>query len=88
MLIAEEIIEPIPVIDIFVTGVGKVEVLGRNARITLYVEQDGERVAVGKIIVEMDNLPNCIIAIMKATWHRLTHMPIMEIESADGLVRH
>lgn len=85
----ENTIEPVPIQDTFIAGVHKVEFLGRcNVRIHLYSEEDGHRVIVGKVIMSLDDIPMAIATVMKATWHRLTHIPLTEVGMANRVGRH
>lgn len=85
----EAAIEPVPIQDTFITGVAKVEFLGKNnVRITLCSEEEGQRVIVGKIIVAVDDIPAVLAAVMKATWNRLTHIPLFEVAMANRIGRH
>jgi hypothetical protein len=77
-----------PVADTFATGVSGIEMMGKNARITFYVDQGGERIVVSKLIVEIDYIPGLLATIMKATWHRLTHIPLLEVAMANRVGRH
>lgn len=74
--------------DLIISG-GDVQVTGANARITLYVDQgEGERLVVDEFVIAMDNIPAFINAIMKATWHRLSHTQLLEVSIADRVGRH
>jgi hypothetical protein len=59
--------------DTFVTGIGDIEILGHNARITLYVDQGGrggapvERVVVAKLLVTLESIPSGIKDVVMAT---------------------
>lgn len=80
--------------DTFVSGVGQVEILGPNARITFYVEQEAvgggepDKIVVGKIVVAITDIPDCIKAVVMATLKRPSHLPWMEITAADRAGRH
>lgn len=74
--------------DTFVSGIHSIQIMGPNARFTFYVDQDGERVAVEKLVIAVDAIPECIRATIAATWNRLTHIPILEMAIADRVGRH
>lgn len=68
--------------DTYMSGVGKVEILGPNARIWLYVDQESsgrtERIVVAKIIVPLESIPGAIKVVLIATAKRLTIPPLLE----------
>lgn len=59
--------------DTVVTGIGDIQIMGHNARITLYVDQGGsaglpvERVVVAKLFVTLESIPSGILDVVKAT---------------------
>lgn len=60
-------VEPVPVPDVFITGIAKVEITGHNARFYLYVDQNSfdpgrepDKFIVAKIIIPLENLPEAI----------------------------
>lgn len=89
-----ELIEVDVIHDTFVSGVGDIQVMGTNARITLYVDQQAmgarpaERIVVAKLIFPIDAIPACMNSIIKATWHQLTHVSLLEVSVADRIGRH
>lgn len=89
-----ELVEVDVIRDTFVSGVGDIQVMGANARVTLYVDQQAlgerpaERIVVAKLIFPVDAIPACINSIMKATWHQLTHVSLLEVSIADRAGRH
>jgi hypothetical protein len=80
--------------DTFVTGIGDIQILGHNARITLYADhhasgdRPAERVIVARLVVSIDTIPSGIKDVMKATWGLISHTLFMEVTEADRLGRH
>lgn len=80
--------------DTFVTGIGDIEILGRNARLTFYVDhratadRPAERVIVARFIVAIDTIPSGIKDVMKATWGLVSHVLTAEVAEADRIGRH
>ena len=80
--------------DRFVSGVGQVEILGHNARITFFVEQEAvgggppDKIVIAKLVIAIADIPECIKEIAEATWSRLTHVPVLEMALADRVGRH
>jgi hypothetical protein len=61
------IIEPVPLTDVFVNGIARIEIIGHNARFFLYSEQSSfdqnqppDRYIVAKIIIPLEDLPEAI----------------------------
>jgi hypothetical protein len=75
--------------DTFVTGIGDIEILGHNARLTFYADHHAtadraaERVIVARFVVSIDSIPSGIKDIMKATWGLISHTLTMEVSEAD-----
>lgn len=72
-------IEPIPIQDTFVLGIGAIEILGPCARFVLYSEQTSaaetapENIIVCKIVIPIDAVPDCInftVRTLAAKWTR------------------
>jgi hypothetical protein len=80
--------------DTFVTGIGDIEILGRNARITFYADhhaiadRGAERVIVARFVVAIDSIPSGIRDIIKATRGLVSHMLSLEVSEADRAGRH
>lgn len=80
--------------DTFVTGIGDIQILGHNARITLYVDQGGrgghpaERVVVAKLLVTLESIPSGILDVIRATGRGISHALFAEITEADRSGRH
>jgi hypothetical protein len=80
--------------DTFVSGVGAVEILGPNARITLYVNQaaigggEPDRVVVDKIVVALDAIPIGIGVVLHATWHLISHWWVNDTSEARHTKHH
>lgn len=78
------LVEIEPVKDTFITGVAKVDLMGPNARITLYVKQHGtngdpdENVVVGRIVLAIEDIPGCVKTVLLATCKRVTIPPWLE----------
>lgn len=74
--------------DTFVTGIGDIQILGHNARITLYADhhatgdRSAERVIVARLVVALDTIPSGIKDVMKATWGLINHTLAMEVTEA------
>ncbi len=85
----EEAVESVPIHDTYITGVHRLEFLSRHTvRIILYVDENGTRIVKEKLLMEVDSIPAAIAFVMKATWHRLTHIPLMEVAMANRVGRH
>lgn len=80
--------------DTVVTGIGDIQIMGHNARITLYADQGGsgglpaERVVVAKLFVTLESIPSGIKDVMKATWGLVSHVLTAEVTEADRAGRH
>lgn len=63
--LSSNIVEPVPVPDIYIDGITQIELLGGGcARFTLYADRrkNGKcvRVVVARFVIQMDALPRCI----------------------------
>ena len=71
----QALVEPVPIQDVFVSGIGEIEIIGPCARFILYVDQhpigDGdiaqERVVVAKIVMPMEAIQPAIGLMMLAS---------------------
>lgn len=78
-----ELIEPFGVPDVFVSGVGEVEVLGSNVRITCYAEQKfagrTQKVVVARIVIAQDALPVAIAAAIAGADCDIIDLPALRL---------
>lgn len=74
--------------DTVVTGIGDIQVMGHNVRITLYVDQGPERVIVARLFVTLESIPSGILDIVKATGRGISHALFAEITEAERVGRH
>jgi hypothetical protein len=56
----DRMIEVSPIKDTFITNIGAIEILNSCARFVLYVDRDGRREIVAKIIMPIENVPSAI----------------------------
>lgn len=65
------LIEPVPLQDIFCEGIGRIQIVGQNARFFLYIGNgtDGmpERMVVARVVIPLENLPEAIRMAMEVT---------------------
>jgi hypothetical protein len=61
------LIESVPVQDVFCEGIGRIQIVGQNARFFLYVQDGDERVIVSKVVIPLENLPEAIRLAMEVT---------------------
>ena len=69
------LVEPVPIQDVFVSGIAEIEIIGPCARFILYVDQhpigDGdagrERVVVAKVVMPVEAIPPAIRLMMLAS---------------------
>lgn len=84
------LIEPVPVSDDFVQGIGKIEIVGPCARFIFFSEQtipeigQSARVIVRKLVVPMDVVPEAI----QQTMRFMTAQSIERIANVIWLPRH
>lgn len=74
--------------DTVVTGIGDIQVMGHNVRITLYVDQGTERIVVAKLFVTLESIPSGIMDVVKATGRGISHALFAEVTEADRAGRH
>jgi predicted ABC-type transport system involved in lysophospholipase L1 biosynthesis ATPase subunit len=80
--------------DTVVTGIGDIQVIGHNARITLYVDQGGsggnpeQRIVVAKLFVTLESIPSGILDVIRATGRGISHALFAEMTEADRTGRH
>ncbi len=80
--------------DTFVSGIGDIQILGRNARITFYADhlaagdRAAERIIVARLVVSIDSIPSGIRDIINATGGLVSHMLSLEVSEADRAGRH
>lgn len=60
--------EPLLTQDIFCEGIGRIQIVGQNARFFLYIQDGNERSVVAKIVIPLENLPEAIRMAVEATF--------------------